>query len=114
MQLRELVDLLFTLTDEAPEIMKFLLLIRVNEFLPEADLFLQTPAYQKINKIFQACSKTDEVQSLQPEIAYARFFGVVNQTLIMVLNGTLKNKADEYQPEAWRSAWNTIATSMNS
>lgn len=108
-QLRELVDLLFTLTDEAPEIMTFLLITKVDEFLPESKPVNQTAAYHKISKIFQAGVKAKAMKNLKPEIAYARFFGVINQNLIMVLNGTLTNKADDYQSDAWVAAWNTIA-----
>ncbi|MGZ5030275.1 MAG: TetR/AcrR family transcriptional regulator, partial [Methylobacter sp.] len=35
-QLRGIVDLLFKLTDEAPDVMRFLLILNINEFLPEA------------------------------------------------------------------------------
>ena len=108
-QLRELVDLFFTLTDTAPEIMTFLILIKVDEFLPEAQPVLETPAFLKISKIFQAGIKANEIKVIKPEIAYARFFGVINQNLVMVLNGTLQNKAEDYQEEAWATAWSTIA-----
>lgn len=108
-QLREIVDLFFTLTDEAPEIMQFLLAIKVTEFLPEQKPLLQTPAFQKILGVIQAGIKAQEIRSISPLLAYARFFGVINQTLDMVLSGVLDKQADVYQSDTWGSAWNAIA-----
>ena len=34
-QLRGIVDLLFKLTDDAPDVMRFLLILKLDEFLPE-------------------------------------------------------------------------------
>lgn len=108
-QLREIVDLMFSLTDEAPEIMRFLLLIRLDEFLPDEKPLHKTAPFLKINKILQAGIKNKEIRSADANQAYTYFFGIINHTLMLVLTGALEKKAEAYQSNAWVTAWNAIA-----
>jgi AcrR family transcriptional regulator len=46
-QLREIVDLLFKLTDQAPEVIQFLLVVNKKEILPESQSLLETTPFNK-------------------------------------------------------------------
>lgn len=108
-QLRDIVDLLFKLTDDAPQIMRFLLVLNLGEFLPEQKPVSETPAFSKIFKIIQTGIRMGEIRNIDPQLANSYFFGIINNTLLMVLNGTLTKKADAYQAQTWLMAWNVIA-----
>jgi AcrR family transcriptional regulator len=108
-QLREVVDLLFRLTEEAPEIVHFLLIVNIKEILPEHKPFLETAPFNKILRIIQNGIKDGEIRSIDPLLAYSYFFGIINHTLSLVLSGDLPKKADSYQSQAWLSAWGSIA-----
>lgn len=108
-QLRETVNLLFKLTEDAPDVMRFLLLLRINEFLPEEKQLLETPAFIKIKKIFVIAAKEGEIRNIDATLAYTYFFGIINTLLSMVLNGSLEKSAASYQAQAWTMAWATIA-----
>lgn len=107
-QLREIVDLLFKLTDDAPEVIQFLLFMRSEEFLPEAPPLLDTPAFTKIKRIMQNGIKEGEIRSIDHVLAFTYFFGVIQFTLCMVLNKGLPKNADSYQSQAWLAAWSSI------
>ncbi|MGZ0080711.1 TetR/AcrR family transcriptional regulator [Methylomonas sp. YC3] len=107
-QLREIVDLLFKLTDDAPEIVEFLLFVKSEEFLAEPKPLLETPAFIKIKRIFQNGVKDGEMKALDPLLAYTYFFGIINHTLAMVLSGNLPKTAESYQAQAWLTAWGCI------
>jgi AcrR family transcriptional regulator len=108
-QLHSLVDLLFKLTDEAPEALRFLFEVNANEFLPaEAKPYLQTPAVNKMLKMIQLGINNGEIRSLAPMLLYSYFFGIINTTLQMILNGTLEKRSELYQSQAWLVAWNSI------
>lgn len=107
-QLRELVGLMFNLTQEAPNVMAFLLVLKIEEFLPEEKPYLETPPFIKIIKIIQTGIREDEIRNLDPLLVYGYFFGVVNQTLKLALAGSLAKNVDSYQAQTWLSAWNTI------
>ncbi len=108
-QLRGIVDLLFRLTDDAPDVMRFLLILNVNEFLPEAKPLHESAAFKKIINIIEVGIKEGEIRSINPQLGYAEFFGIIDNTLRLVLTGFLERKADFYQSQAWLAAWNTIA-----
>lgn len=108
-QLRETVYLLFKLTEDAPDVMRFLLLLNVNEFLPEEKRLLDTPAFIKIKKIFILASKEGETKNIDALLAYGYFFGIIYHLLSLILNGVLDKPATSYQAQAWLTAWNTIA-----
>ncbi|MEQ1739300.1 MAG: TetR/AcrR family transcriptional regulator [Methyloglobulus sp.] len=108
-QLRGIVDLLFKLTDDAPDVMRFLLILKLDEFLPEEKPMLETPAFIKIYKIIQSGIKAGEIRSIDPMLVNAYFFGIINNTLRMVLTGALDKNADAYQSQVWLAAWNAIA-----
>lgn len=109
-QLHSLVDLLFKLTDEAPDTLRFIFEINANEFLPaDSKRYLQTPAVNKMLKMIQLGINNGEIKSLAPMLLYTYFFGIINTTLQMILNGTLDKKSELYQSQAWMVAWNTIA-----
>ena len=50
-QLRGIVDLLFRLTDEAPAVIRFLYLLKHDEFIPGLKPLNETAPFSKINKI---------------------------------------------------------------
>ena len=108
-QLREVVSLMFRLTEEAPEIMEFLLVIKIHEFLPEEKPFVETAPFVKIIKIIQAGIKNGEIRSIEPMQIYIYFFGIVNQTLRMALAGNLSKEIEAYQSQTWMAAWSMIA-----
>lgn len=108
-QLREVVDLLFKLTDDAPEIIQFLLFMKAEDFLPESTPLLDTPAFIKIKRIVQNGIKEGEIRPIDPLLAYSYFFGIINHTLGMVLNKALPKTADSYQSQVWLAAWSCIA-----
>ena len=107
-QLRGIVDLMFKLTDEAPDVMRFLLILNIKEFLPEAKPLHETGAIIKIIRIIEAGIKAGEIRNITPQLGYAHFFGVIENTLKLVLTGFFDRKADSYQPQTWLTAWNTI------
>ena len=108
-QLRGIVDLLFKLTEDAPDVMRFLLVLKLDEILPEEKPMRDTPAFQKIQKIIQSGIRAGEIRNIDPWLINAYFFGIINATLTLVLAGTLTKQADAYQAQAWLAAWNAIA-----
>lgn len=107
-QLRGTVDLLFKLTEDAPDVMRFLLNMKFNEFLPDEKPLQETPAFCKIYKIIQAGIANGEIRNIDPMMAYIQFFGIVNTTIQGILAGVLDKKADTYLLQTWLAAWNGI------
>lgn len=107
-QLREIVDLLFKLTDEAPEIVQFMLFINTKEFIPDQQAQMETAPFNKIRRIMQAGIKDGEIRVIDPLLAYSYFFGIIQHSIGLILNGTLTKSADSYQSQVWLAAWGCI------
>ncbi len=107
-QLRGIVDLLFKLTDEAPDVLRFLLILNVKEFLPEAKPLHESAPFKKIINIIEAGIKEGEIRNISPQLCYAEFFGIIDNTLRLTLTGFFDKKVDFYQAQAWLAAWNAI------
>jgi len=108
-QLREIVDLLFKLTDQAPEVIQFLLVVNKKEILPESQSLLETAPFSKIRRVIQNGIKDREIRSIDSLLAYNYFFGIISHTLSLVLSGDFPKPADSYQTQAWQAAWGSIA-----
>ena len=108
-QLREIVDLLFKLTDDAPEVIQFLFVVNIKEILPEEKPLLETAPFNKISRVIQNGIKDGEIRSMDSLLAYSYFFGIIRHTLSLMLSGDLSKDADSYQSQAWLAAWRSIA-----
>jgi len=108
-QLRGIVDLLFKLADEVPDVLRFLLILNVKEFLPEARPLHESAPFKKIINIIDVGIKAGEIRNISPQLGYAEFFGIIDNTLRLALTGFFDKKADFYQSQAWLAAWNAIA-----
>jgi hypothetical protein len=89
--------------------MQFLLILKLDEFLPDQKPVLETAAFIKIIKIIQAGIKAGEIRNIDPTLCYAYFFGIINNTLRLILSGALDKSADTYLSSTWLAAWSTIA-----
>lgn len=112
-QLRGIVDLLFGLTEAAPDVIRFLFLVRVDEFLPDRAPLMDTPPFVKILNIIQAGIRSGEIRSIDPKLGYAYFFGIITTTLHLTLTGMLDKNIAIYQSTAWLTAWQAIAKRPN-
>ncbi len=108
-QLREIVDLLFKLTDDAPEVIKFLLVVNIKEILPEQKPVIETAPFNKIRRVIQNGIKNGEIRSIDSLLAYSHFLGIITQALSLILSGDLPKSADSYQTQVWLAAWGCIA-----
>jgi hypothetical protein len=68
----------------------------------------KSAAVIEILKIIEAGIKAGEIRTISPQLGYAHFFGIIDNTLRLVLTGNLDRKADFYQSQAWLAAWNTL------
>ena len=108
-QLREIVDLLFKLAEDAPEIVQFLLFVKAEDFLPEVKPQQEMPAFVKIRRIVQNGIREGEIRSIDPVLAYSYFFGIVIHSLALAMNQTLPKTAESYLSQVWMTAWGCIA-----
>ncbi len=109
-QLNQIVGLMFGLADEAPEVLRFLLFLKHDEFIQDEQPQFTDGPFEKLKLIFQSGVSSGDIRKIEPLQAYAQFFGIVQLTLKLILSGSLERKAEKYQVETFRTAWNAIAS----
>jgi TetR/AcrR family transcriptional regulator, repressor of fatR-cypB operon len=105
---RAVVDLMFTLTEQAPEVMQFILFSRHQEFLSDEKPMSSAAPFEKLCKLMLEGMKSGEIRRMDPRLASACFFGVVIRVIQMHLDGVLEKPLDEYSNEVWKAAWRTV------
>ncbi len=106
---RAVVDLLFTLTEDAPEVMRFLLLSNHREFLPDAKSLSSSPPFEGFKEILSEGIKNGDIRRMNPAMAYASFYGIILESIRLSLEGLLEKPISTYNHELWDSAWHAIA-----
>jgi len=105
---RAVVDLLFTLTEDAPEVMRFLLLSNYREFLPTEKSLSSSPAFEGFKEILSDGIKNGDIRRMNPATAYASFYGTILESIRMSLEGLLEKPISAYNHELWDSAWRAV------
>jgi hypothetical protein len=81
---------------------------KISEFLPDAKPLHESGPFIKTIRIIEEGITAGEIRNITPQLGYAHFFGVIDNTLRQVLTGFLDRKTDYYQSQTWLAAWNTI------
>ncbi len=107
-RLRKVTELLFALTEEAPQVMRFLLLLRHQEFIQNAPPLLGTAPFQELRRTIAEGIERGELRRLDPEIAFACFCGMLFQTIRLRLEGVLEKPLDWCLLDTWTSIWKAL------
>lgn len=104
-----ITELLFDLTEQAPEAVHFLLLSQHQEFLPGEKPMSESRAFRRLRDILASGMKAGEIRHMDAELAAACFYGVIFRTIEVHQNGLLNKPLDFYLNDAWSAAWRSIS-----
>ena len=99
---------MFDLTEQAPDVMRFLLLSRHQEFLFDDELQGSSPPFSKIKDILDAGIKTGEIRRVDATLIDSCFQGVLARTIELRLDGTLEKPLNRYFNDVWSMIWNAV------
>ena len=106
---RDIIQLLFQITEEEPDMMKFMLHARHKEFLPEEAPICSSRPFQHMREMVAEGIKQGEIQTMDETVAAAAVFGGALRMIQLRLDGILEKPLLEYQDEIWTSAWRSVA-----
>lgn len=108
-RLRAIVELFFTLTEDAPEVMRFIVAIRHQEFLPSRPPLSLSPPLQQLTQIMRDGVKQGELRRTDPLVASAFFYGTISRMIQLRLEGVLKKDLDWYLLDTWTAIWRALS-----
>jgi TetR/AcrR family transcriptional regulator, repressor of fatR-cypB operon len=106
---RAVIALLFRLTEEEPELMRFMLFSRHREFIPELAPVCSSRPFVQMREMVRAGMVAGEVRTMEPIVAAASVFGGALRLIQLRLDGILDKPLPEYLEEIWACAWRSVA-----
>lgn len=108
-RLRAIVELFFTLTEEASDVMSFMVFAHHQEFLPnETPLCLSQP-FKSLTGIMEEGIKSGELRRMDPLVANACFYGVLARMIQLRLEKVLDKSLDWYLLDTWTAIWRALS-----
>ncbi len=102
-RLRAIVELFFSLAEDAPSIMRFIFWVYPNT----AFVFLKP--FEQLSWIMAEGIKNGEIRRMDPHVASACFYGIIAQVVQMHLEGALERPLDRYLLDTWTTIWRAFA-----
>ncbi|MEF8792138.1 TetR/AcrR family transcriptional regulator [Thiohalorhabdus sp.] len=100
---------LFETTEEAPEIMEYVLYFKHREVLPAEKPICSSRPFELIKGIIGEGMAAGEIRAMDEIIASAALLGMPVRMVQLRLEGVLERPLTEQLAETWESAWRSVA-----
>ena len=107
-QCKEIIVLLFDITEEEPELMRYMLHAKHKEFLPDVAPICSSSPFVKMRSIVSMGMSSNEVQTMDETVAAASVFGGAIRLIQMRLDGVIEKTLQSYFDEVWACAWRSV------
>ncbi len=108
-RLRAIVELFFTLSEDAPDVMRFIITVRHQEFLPSRTPLSLSQPLQQLTQIMRDGINKGELRRTDPIVASAFFYGSITRMIQLRLEGVLKKELDWYLLDTWTAIWRALS-----
>ncbi len=106
---RAVIELLFRMTEEAPEMMSYMLHARHNEFMPGEMPVCSSKPFAMMRQMVTDGMEQGEVRRMEPIVAATSLFGGPIRMITLRLEGLLERPLADYLDEVWASSWRSIS-----
>ena len=107
---RAIIELLFAITENEPELMKFMLHATHKEFLTGIAPICSSRPFRQMRALVAEGMQTGEVHTMDETVAAAGVFGAAIRLIQMRLDGVIEQPLFTRLEETWFCAWRSIAT----
>ncbi|HID48568.1 MAG TPA: TetR/AcrR family transcriptional regulator [Chromatiales bacterium] len=105
---RAVIELLFRITEEEPEIMAYMLFVKHREFIPGMAPVCSSRPFRHMREMVAQGMETGEVRRLDPMVAASSVFGGALRMINLRLDGILERPLQDYLDQIWRCAWQSV------
>ncbi len=106
---RAVVELLFRITDEEPEVMEYMLHTKHIEFLEDGIAVCSSKPFRQMRAMVHKGMKTGEVRPMDPTVAANAVYGGPLRMISMRLDGLVDKRLRSHMDEVWTAAWRSVA-----
>lgn len=105
---RAVVQLLFELTESAPEVMDFIIHARHKEFLPDEKPICSSTPFARMQEFVDQGIEKGEIRKMQPLTAAMIAYGGAIRMVCLRLDGFIKDSLDTHFQELWSNTWRAL------
>lgn len=106
---RAVINLLFQITEEEPEVMEYMLHTKHLEFLEDAIPVCSSRPFRQMRAMVQKGMKSGEVRPMDATVASNAVYGGALRLISLRLDGIVGNKLQTYVDEVWAAAWRAVS-----
>jgi len=105
---RAVIELLFRVAEEEPEVMTYMLFVKHKEFMPDMAPICSSKPFRRMRQMIIDGMTNGEVRQMDDMVAAASVFGGALRLISLRLDGVLERSLDEYVDEIWHCAWQSV------
>jgi TetR/AcrR family transcriptional regulator, repressor of fatR-cypB operon len=106
---KAIIELLFKITEEEPEMMAFMLFTKHKEFMPSMAPVCSSRPFKQMRQMVANGMATGEVRQMNDMVAASSVFGGALRMISLRLDGVLDQPLEEYLEEIWSCAWLSVS-----
>jgi len=111
-QCHAVVELLFQITEEEPDVMAFMLYIKHREFLPKERPVCSSEPFEMMRAMVKRGMETGELEQQDVLVASTCLFGGPIRMITSALDGILDEPLSTYLGAVWGCSWRAVASSQ--
>ena len=104
-----LIDYLFSMTDNSPTIIEYMLHAKHREFMPNEPPFCSSRPFAMIKAMVEKGMQRGEIRKMNPALASACLFGAALRLIHLRLDGALDEPLVPFLDEIWQCSWRSVA-----
>lgn len=108
-QCRAVIELLFSITEEEPETMNFMLYTKHREFLPAEQPVCSSEPFEIMRSMVAFGMDNDEIERRDVLVASTCLFGGAIRMITSRLDGVLDKPLSDYLDDIWTCSWRAVA-----
>jgi len=109
-QCRAVVSLLFTITEQEPDTMAFMLYVKHREFLPRERPICSSEPFEMMRTMVQGGMERGELEQRDVLVASTCLFGGAIRMITSYLDGILEKPLNDYIDDVWSCSWKAVAS----
>ena len=112
-QCRAVIELLFSITEEEPETMNFMLYTKHREFLPAEQPVCSSEPFEIMRSMVAFGMDNNEIERRDVLVASTCLFGGAIRMITSRLDGVVDKPLSDYLDDIWTCSWRSVAATSD-
>lgn len=103
------VELLFNITEQEPEVMEFMLYVKHREFLPNERPVCSSKPFEMMREMVKEGMASGEIRVMDVMVASNCLFGGTIRMITLRLDGLIEKPLPSYIDDIWACSWRAVS-----